>query len=121
MQNQQILDVTIAALEDLKAKDIVVIDVHEKTSVTDFMVIASGASTRQVKALAENVVETVKKNGLQPLGVEGLEASEWALVDLGAVVVHVMQPETRSFYDLERLWQGAEQSRAKLANDIEPV
>ena len=117
MQSKQIVEIATAALDDLKGKDIVVIDVHEKTSVTDFMVIATGSSSRQVKALADNVIEEVKKQGVRPLGIEGLENAEWALVDLGSIVVHVMLQETRSFYDLERLWQGAEQSRAKQTNN----
>lgn len=116
MQSKEIVDIVVLALEDLKGKDIVVIDVHEKTSVTDFMIVATGGSSRQVKALADNVREKVKEQGLSPLGMEGLENGEWALVDLGGVVVHVMQQEPRSFYDLERLWQGAEQNRAKQAH-----
>lgn len=113
MQSKEIVDIVVQALEDLKGKQIVVIDVHDKTSVTDYMVIATGGSARQVKALAENVVEKVKQQGQRPLGTEGLENGEWALVDLDVVVVHVMQQETRNFYDLERLWQGTEQHRAK--------
>lgn len=102
----------IAALEDMKAQDIISLDVREKTSVTDIMVIASGTSSRHVKSLADNVLEKVKQQGVRPLGSEGLEGGEWALLDLGDVVVHVMLPTTREFYDLERLWRGAEQSRA---------
>lgn len=113
MQNEQLVKVAIAALEELKGQDVTAIDVREKTSVTDFMVIASGTSSRHVKALAENVLEKVKEQGLRPLGSEGLDGGEWALLDLGDVVVHVMQVPTRQFYDLERLWQGAEQSRAQ--------
>lgn len=113
MQNEQLVKIVVAALEDVKAKDIVAIDVRDKTSITDFMIIASGASARQVKALADNVLEKVKAQGVKPLGSEGLDAGEWALLDLNDVVVHVMQEETRAYYDLERLWQGAEQSRAQ--------
>ena len=113
MQNEQLLQLAIAALEDLKAKDITTIDVRGKTSITDFMVIASGTSGRHVKSLAENVLEKVKEQGVRPVGNEGLDGCEWALLDLGDVVVHVMQEATREFYDLERLWQGAEQSRAQ--------
>lgn len=113
MQNEQLLQLAIAALEDLKAKDISTIDVRGKTSITDFMVIASGTSGRHVKSLAENVLEKVKEQGVRPVGNEGLDGGEWALLDLGDVVVHVMQEATREFYDLERLWQGAEQSRAQ--------
>ncbi len=116
MQANEIVDIVKNALEELKGKDIVIIDVHEKTSVTDFMVIATGTSSRQVKAMADNVKDEVKQRGVQPLGIEGLENSEWALVDFGSVVVHIMLAETRSFYDLERLWQGTEQRREKHLN-----
>ena len=91
MQNEQLVQVVIAALEEVKAKDIVSIDVRDKTSITDFMVIASGASARQVKALADNVLEKVKEQGVKPLGNEGLNSGEWALLDLNDVIVHVMQ------------------------------
>ena len=113
MQNEQLVQLAIAALEDMKAQDITVIDVQGKTSVTDFMVIASGSSSRHVKSLANEVLEKVKEQGVRPIGSEGLEGGEWALLDLGDVVVHVMKTATRQFYDLERLWQGAEQSRAQ--------
>ncbi len=113
MQNEELVRVALDALEELKAKDITTIDVRGKTSVTDFMVIASGTSSRHVKSLAENVLEKVKEQGVRPIGNEGLDGGEWALLDLGDVVVHVMQVATRQFYDLERLWQGAEQSRAQ--------
>lgn len=94
----------VDALEELKAKDIGLLDVSRLTSVTDLMVIASGTSTRHVAALANNVVEKAKSAGLQPLGVEGENGSDWVLVDLGELVIHVMLPETRQLYDLERLW-----------------
>ena len=113
MQNEQLVKVAVAALEDMKGQDITIIDVRGKTSVTDFMVIASGSSSRHVKSLVDNVLEKVKEQGVRPLGSEGLDTGEWALLDLGDVVVHVMLPTARQFYDLERLWQGAEQSRAQ--------
>lgn len=94
-----------AALQDLKAEDIVEMDVHDKTSVTDYIVIASGTSNRHVKSIANNVISEVKQAGYRPLGVEGEDEAEWVLVDLGDVVVHVMQPRVRNFYDLESLWQ----------------
>ena len=115
MQAEQLVQVVIAALEELKGQDIVTIDVREKTSITDFMVIATGSSSRHVKSLADTVLEKTKEQGVRPIGSEGLESGEWGLIDLGNVVVHVMQPATRQFYDLERLWQGAEQSRAQQA------
>jgi len=114
MQNEQLVKIVISALEEVKAKDIITIDVREKTSITDFMIIASGGSARQVKALAENMLEKVKEQGVKPVGNEGLDTGEWALLDLNDVVVHVMQEETRAHYDLERLWQGAEQSRGQM-------
>ncbi len=95
----------MTALEDLKAEDIVEMDVHDKTSVTDYVVIASGTSNRHVKSIAANVVTEAKQAGYRPLGVEGEDEAEWVLVDLGDVVVHVMQPKVRNFYDLESLWQ----------------
>jgi ribosome-associated protein len=94
----------VEALEDIKGGDIRVLDVRDKTSITDVMVIATGNSNRQVKALVDSVIEKSKKAGVQVLGSEGTEAGEWALVDLGDVVVHVMQPSVRDFYNLEKLW-----------------
>lgn len=92
------------ALEDLKARDITQLDVSSLTEVTDLMLIASGTSTRHVAALAQNVVEKAKAAGLAPRGVEGGDNADWVLVDLGDIVVHIMMPEARALYDLERLW-----------------
>jgi ribosome-associated protein len=97
------------ALEELKARDAMEIDVRGKSSVTDYMVVASGTSTRHVKSIADEVVRFVKKLNVQPLGVEGEREAEWVLVDLGDVVVHVMLPRVREFYALERLWTVGDQ------------
>jgi len=93
------------ALEDLKAENIVELDVREKTDVTDYLIVASGNSSRHVKSIANNVVMEAKKAGHPPIGVEGETDGEWVLVDLADVVVHVMQPQVRQFYDLENLCQ----------------
>ena len=98
-----------AAVGELKAKDIIEIDVRGRTSVCDYMVIASGTSTRHVKSIADEVVRHAKKLDCQPLGVEGEREAEWVLVDLGDVVVHVMLPRVREFYALERLWTVGDQ------------
>ncbi len=102
-----------AAVEEIKAKDVVEIDVRGKTSVTDHMVIASGTSTRHVKSIADEVIKFAKKLGAMPLGVEGEREAEWVLVDLGDVVVHVMLPRVREFYALERLWTVGDQAQAQ--------
>lgn len=96
--------IVVDALEDIKAQDIRVLNVTGISSFTDLMVIASGNTTRQVKALANNVIEKVKAAGVTPIGVEGENAAEWVLIDLGDVVVHVMVPQIRDFYNLEKLW-----------------
>ena len=92
------------ALDELKAKDVVVLDVSELTDMTDKMVVATGTSSRQVAAIANHVASECKKIGVMPIGSEGEDVGEWALVDLGDVVVHVLLPEKREFYSLEQLW-----------------
>ena len=106
---ETLLKTVLAAVEELKAKDVVQIDVRGKSSVCDFMVIASGTSTRHVKSIADEVVRFAKKLDVMPLGVEGEREAEWVLVDLGDVVVHVMLPRVREFYALERLWTVGDQ------------
>lgn len=105
MNTEQLTQVVLDALDDMKAQNVHLIDVRDKTSVTDIMIISSGTSARQVRSQAERVIEKAKENGVQPLGVEGEKEAEWVLVDLGDVVVHIMQPEIRDFYHLEKLWE----------------
>jgi ribosome-associated protein len=104
MNLEKLIDLVVEALEDVKAVDVRVVDVRGKTAITDIMVIASGTSDRHVKALADNVVIKAKEAGVQPLGVEGQDSRDWVLVDLNDVVVHVMMPQVRDFYNLEKLW-----------------
>lgn len=104
MKNDQLNKLVVKALEDLKAKDITCLDVTAVTDMTDTMVFVTGTSSRHVKSLAENVSMDAKKAGIQPLGVEGMDTGDWVLVDLGNVLVHVMLPEIRELYDLEKLW-----------------
>ena len=101
-----ITDLVVDALDDLKAVDTKIVDVRRLSSMMDFLVVASGNSSRHVKSLADHVVVKAKEAGCPPIGVEGENDADWVLVDLGDVVVHVMQPAARSFYDLERLWSG---------------
>lgn len=103
-QGDRLLEIVLAALADIKGVDIKVIDVRDLTSITDRMVIVSGTSSRHIKAMADNVVLETKRNGFPALGVEGENGSEWVLVDLADVVVHIMMPEIREFYALEKLW-----------------
>ena len=107
---QTCLKVVHEALLDVKAKDILELDVSSISNVADALVIASGTSTRHVKALADNVAEEARKAGFRPIGMEGERDAEWILIDLGIVVVHVMLPTARKFYDLESLWRTAPES-----------
>lgn len=104
MQGEALNRWIVDTLEDMKARDITVLNVREVTPIFDTMIIASGTSSRHVGAVAEHLVRAVKKAGLKPAGVEGDTHSDWVLVDLGEAVVHVMHPETRAFYNLEKLW-----------------
>lgn len=92
------------ALEDLKGVEIIAIDVADRTTVTDWMIVAGGTSQRHVKSLANSVSDTCKENGVRPLGMEGEQEGDWVLVDIGDVIVHVMTRESRDFYALEKLW-----------------
>ena len=105
----------IAALEDVKAQNITVIDTSKLSSMFERMIIASATSRRQTKALADNVVVKLKERGEEVLGREGEDSGEWILVDLGEVLVHIMQPAIRDYYNLEELWSKAQAARPKLA------
>ena len=104
MEAEQLKKLIIEALDDLKAVNTVTLDVTGLTDVMDYLVITSGTSNRHVKSLANNVCMEAKSQGMRPIGVEGEGEGDWVLVDFGDVVVHVMLPATRDFYDLERLW-----------------
>ncbi|HEX7966516.1 MAG TPA: ribosome silencing factor [Gammaproteobacteria bacterium] len=104
MKPEQLKDLVVEALEDMKGVDLRVLDVRGMTAITDFMVIVSGTSDRHVKSLARNAVDKVREHGVKPLGMEGEQGGEWVLVDLGDVLLHVMRPQVRDFYNLEKLW-----------------
>ena len=104
MNSEALTDLVVDALDDVKAKDIVRLDVRDVTTVTDFMVVASGTSNRHVKALVDNVAEKAKAAGHRAIGIEGEEDGEWVLLDLQDTLVHVMLPRVREFYNLEKLW-----------------
>ena len=104
MRLDKLVKTAVGALDDIKGRDIAVLDVRKLTSLFDKIIIASADSTRQAKALANNVQEKVKAAGARVYGIEGEQAAEWILVDLGAVVVHIMQPAVRQYYNLEELW-----------------
>jgi len=104
MQTEQLKRLILNVLGNMKARDVSVMDVRNKSTVTDFMIVASGTSERHVKALAETVAFRAKDAGELPLGTEGVREGEWALVDLNGLVVHIMLPKVRDFYNLERLW-----------------
>ena len=104
MQPEAIKKFALLALDNLKAENVIVIDVRDYASFTDFMIFASGNSTRHVKSIASEVIEAAKSTNLFPLGIEGEDVGEWILVDLGDVIVHIMLPDTRQFYELEKLW-----------------
>ncbi len=104
MNSEKLSELVIAVLDDGKAQNIVKLDVRELTTVTDYMIVASGTSNRHVRALADAVAEKSREAGHRPSGIEGEEGSEWVLLDLQDALVHVMLPRVREFYNLEKLW-----------------
>lgn len=104
MQADELRSFAIDKIEDMKGRDLVVLDVSNKSNMTDYLIVCSGNSKRHVISIAENVALEAKRAGKKPLGIEGNDTGEWVLVDLGDVIVHVMQDETRDFYQLEKLW-----------------
>lgn len=115
--------VVIDALADMKALEVKVLDVRGLTDVADCMVIASGTSDRHVRSVAQRVVERTKEAGFRPHGVEGQQDSDWVLIDLNEMIVHVMLPRVREFYGLEKLWghNGDEARRARLRSGASPA
>ena len=116
MRINQLVDATVAALEDIKARDIVVLDVRRMTALFDRIIIASADSSRQARALSSNVQEKLKARGVRVNGIEGERTGEWILVDLGQAVVHIMQPAIRKYYNLEELWAPPPRARRKRAS-----
>jgi ribosome-associated protein len=112
MQAEQTRQIAVEALEEIKARDIVVLDTRKLTAMFDYMIVASAESTRQTKALARNVADKIKAGGGQVVSTEGEQTGEWVLVDLGSVIVHIMQPAIRDYYNLEQLWGGELPRRA---------
>lgn len=104
MTSEELKDFIIEKIADTKAENLVVLDVADKTSITDYLVIASGASSRQVKSIARLVEESLKEQKIKIIGKEGQDVGEWVLLDLGDLVLHIMQPSIREYYDLEKLW-----------------
>ena len=105
MQGEKLRDFIVDQLEEIKAKEIKVLSIGEKSTIADFMVICSGTSSRHVKSIASLLIKELKERELPPIGVEGEDASEWVLVDTGDVIVHIMMPTTRDYYQLEKLWE----------------
>jgi len=106
MQAEEIRQCVVEALEEIKARDIVVLDTRKLTGMFDYMIVASAESTRQTRALARNVEDKIRSGGGKILGSEGEQTGEWVLVDMGSVIVHIMQPTIREYYNLEQLWGG---------------
>jgi len=116
LTTDQLQQLVVSSLEDFKATEILVIDVSDKNTLTERMVIASGNSRRHVKSMSENLLVKAKAAGNAPLGVEGAREGEWVLVDLNDVIVHLMLPQTRAFYNLEKLWEASADQRSSVSS-----
>ena len=115
LAGKDVLKLVTASLDDDKAQNLTVIDLHGKTDIADHMVIASGTSERQVGAMADHLQEKLKKRGMKSVHVEGMKQCDWVLIDAGDVIVHLFRPEVREFYGLEKLWGGAPTARRSAA------
>ena len=121
MNLDELKALVVNAVEDVKAFDVNVVDIKGRSSITDVLVFASGRSDRQVKSIANNVIIEAKKAGIQPLGVEGLNTGDWVLVDLGDLVVHVMLPQVRDYYGIERIWEVDDADDSENSGDSHPL
>ena len=118
LEAEELKDTAVQVLKDMKAQDVEVLDVRKLTDVTDYMVIASGTSDRHVKSMAYRLREHVREqNKVRPLGVEGEHQGDWVLIDFGDIVVHIMRPQTRQYYDLERLWNREVEELVRMNRD----
>ncbi|MDJ0957090.1 MAG: ribosome silencing factor [Arenicellales bacterium] len=118
IQPEELKNLTVDILDDMKAENVEVLNVRKLTDVTDYMVIASGTSDRHVKAMAHRLRDQLREQSkLRPLGVEGEQQGDWVLIDFGDVVVHIMRPQTREYYDLERLWSREVEELVKMNRD----
>ena len=116
LNTDQLQQLVVSSLEDFKATDITVIDVSGRSPLTERLVVASGNSTRHVKSMADNLIVNAKAAGNAPLGIEGAGEGEWVLVDLNDVIVHLMLPQTRAFYNLEKLWEASADHRSGVSS-----
>lgn len=120
MPKKKLYSLIVDALHDAKAKDITVLDVRKVSDFTDYMVIVSGTSTRHVQSTADKVIENLRGHGHRAVGVEGMDLGEWVLIDFGEAVVHVMRPQTRDFYNIEKLWSEGKPVRLGAATERKP-
>lgn len=111
METTELQSAVLSSLEDSKAKDIINLDVRQLTDITDYMIICSGTSNRHLHSIADSILRHLKRLGVKPLGIEGEKTNEWILVDFGDIVIHVMMPQVREFYSLEKLWTTTHLSR----------